>query len=93
MSWVQPGALGTWGTMVFRVIVERSLRRVWKLCTGRPSAVFEQKPQFLDNAGGGHLVRFTRVRCLTLPSLRNVSRSGTQGGELRLRTVSMNMAI
>src|SRR6266478_1902441 len=43
--------------------------------------------------GLGQSVRLASVRCLTLPSRRKDSRRRIHGGELRLATVSMYMAI
>src|SRR6267378_8333751 len=43
--------------------------------------------------GVGQSVRLASVRCLTLPSRRKDSRRRIHGGELRLATVSMYMAI
>src|SRR6266404_7695773 len=43
--------------------------------------------------GLGQSVRLASVRCLTLPSRRKDSRRRIHGGELRLATVSIYMAI
>src|SRR6476661_1033677 len=43
--------------------------------------------------GLGESVRLASVRCFTLPSRRKDSRRRIHGGELRLATVSMYMAI